>query len=99
MDDATRARNAELRTRMVVLRGLTRDLGWRDASDDQSCRLVSSTGMLGLVVDTMTLVFVDPGTSDPVNLKITGGWSYGSVVRLIQHLEIVDSLRRVGKGD
>jgi hypothetical protein len=85
-------------TRMVALRPLLAELGWSDASTDTAERLTAHAGRLGLIVEPTKLIFVfiDPNTLDPVNLTITGGWSFGAVVALAHHLMIVDRMIKVG---
>lgn len=81
-------------TNFVALRALLSNAGWSDASTDDANRLTASTGRLGIIVNptNVVLVFIDPNTQDPVNLTVTGGWSYGTIRRLAQHLEMLDSL-------
>lgn len=80
----------------VALRALLSDAGWSDASTDDTYRLTASAGRLGIIVNpkNVVLVFIDPNTLDPVNLTVTGGWSFGTIRRLAQHLEMLDSLTR-----
>lgn len=81
---------------MICLRPLLTELGWSDASTDTQCRLTARAGNLGLVVNengSVTLVSIDPFTNDPVNVTITGGWSYATVKNLVMHLMIIDTIR------
>lgn len=81
---------------MICLRPLLAELGWSNASTDTQYRLTARGGNLGLVINdngSVTLVSIDPFTNDPVNVTVTGGWSYATIKNLITHLMIIDTIR------
>ena len=83
-------------TNYVALRALLAELDWSDASTESQDRLNARSGTLGLVINdngSVTLVSIDPFTNDPVNVTVTGGWSYATIKNLIMHLMIIDTIR------
>ena len=81
---------------MICLRPLLAELDWVDASTETEQRLTARGGNLGLIANengSLTLVTIDANTQDPINLTITGGWSYGMVKVIIMNLMTIDTIR------
>lgn len=82
-------------TQFLALRALLADLGWSDASTDTDERLSACGGQLGLTVSLAGVEFwtVDPNSNGVMRTRVTGEWTYGSVVALAHHFMIVHIAR------